>query len=138
MRTGEHYFAGYLNSLLNLVQFGIAELHEDVDEAHDDAILVALFNLRSQAENQSKDDKRSPVGAWAGRNGQGVFTVCPPHRYKPRDANWLTWSEAQQTRMTCLQRFAEVGTSSAKQARRMTLCEEVHTPRPVPLPRCTN
>ena len=38
---------GYLNSILSLVQFGVAEIFE-VDDAHDDSLLCAVFNLRSE------------------------------------------------------------------------------------------
>ena len=39
--------AGYCNSLLQLVQYAIADVL-DVDEAADDALVNALFTLRSQ------------------------------------------------------------------------------------------
>ena len=42
--------AGYCNSLLNVAQFAIAEVHGDVNESCDDLVVNSLFNLRSQAQ----------------------------------------------------------------------------------------
>lgn len=97
--------AGYCNSLLTLAQFAIMEIHEELDEATDDAVVEALFNLRSQSESQYKDDRR----------------------YKPRDANWLSWEEAQETRMKALASFNEVKTAGRTQPqreRRLRLAED--------------
>ena len=85
---------------------------------------------RSQAESQHKDDKR----------------------YKARDPNWISWEvsdyharacmsffhnsltlpprcdvqEAQQTRITCLQRYSEmVDSESRDESRLMRLCEDL-------------
>ena len=62
--------AGYCNSLLALAQFALAEvLGAPVDEASDDALVNAIFTLRSQAEAQHRDDRR----------------------YRPLDTNFISW-----------------------------------------------
>ena len=58
--------AGYTNSLLTLVNFATSQIHEDVDNEHDDALVGALFNLRSQAESQHRDDRSTMVVLLAG------------------------------------------------------------------------
>ena len=67
--------AGYCNSLLALAQFALAEvLGAPVGEASDDALVNAIFTLRSQAEAQHRDDRR----------------------YRPLDTNYISWE------VTCL------------------------------------
>ena len=58
--------AGYTNSLLTLVNFATSQIHEDVDNEHDDALVGALFNLRSQAESQHRDDRSTWSCFWRG------------------------------------------------------------------------
>ena len=52
---------GYTNSLLALVNFATSQIHEEVANEHDDALVGALFNLRSQAESQHRDDRSAMV-----------------------------------------------------------------------------
>jgi len=77
--------AGYCNSLLQLVQFAIAEVL-DADEAADEALVNALLILRSQAESQHRDDRR----------------------YKPLDPNFISWEDAQRTRIAAKKKFDEL------------------------------
>ena len=86
--------AGYCNSLLALVQFAVAEVLE-VDEAQDDALVNALLILRSQAEAQHRDDRR----------------------YRPLDPNFITWADAQRTRIAAKKKLDELIAGSGRPSR---------------------
>ena len=91
--------AGYCNSLLTLAQFAVGEVHETVDEQHDEGVTYSLFNLRSQAESQYRDDSR----------------------YRPLDPNWISWEDAQRTRIAALKKFKEAKSTARSQEQRKAL-----------------
>ena len=88
--------AGYCNSLLNLAQFAIGEVHETVNELLDDMLTTSLFNLRSQAECQYRDDAR----------------------YRPLDPNSISWEDAQRTRIAAVQKFKDTALTTRSHEQR--------------------
>ena len=73
--------ASYLNSLLTCAQYaavtGVAPVKDD--------IIHGLINLRAQSSKQAKEDRM----------------------YRPRHKEWISWSEAQETRFNAIQLMAE-------------------------------
>jgi hypothetical protein len=85
--------------LLTLAKYAIADVHEHGDEALDERVLAMLFNLRSQAESQSKDDAQyRPRGEAVVTPGPSLTTLTVSAYV---DKNWITWQDAHRTRLAC-------------------------------------
>ena len=69
-------------------------------------LVQCVFNLRQQAESQHRRDRM----------------------YKPRDKNYITWSEAQQTRINVLSKVEAMDTqritTSIQRENRLRLAED--------------
>ena len=74
--------ASYLNSILSCLQFAKATALVDLD---DDTLVDGLINLRAQASRQAKQDRM----------------------YQPRHKEWISWTEAQETRYNALKFMRE-------------------------------
>jgi len=96
--------ASYCNSLLTLCRFAIGQIHQERDEATDELALVSLANLRSQSEAKAKDDGR----------------------YRALDPNWISFEDAQLTRISCERALAELGppTSHQEHEKRVKLAQQ--------------
>ena len=85
--------ANYLNSLLNMMSYVSANAqslesihHAPFDVANFDTLTKCTKNLRQQAESQAKRDKL----------------------YKHRKTDWISWSEAKDTRHAVMKKVAEM------------------------------
>ena len=86
----------YTNSLLSCANFAAASGIQV-----EDTVLQALYNLRSQAEAQGREDRM----------------------YKKRHSEWISWAEAQDTRLEAIRRL-EATTSRTQRHERLQLAED--------------
>ena len=87
--------ASYLNCLMSLVQYTALEVSKEPNTLQTlNDLYAAMYNLRAQCESQAREDAM----------------------YRPRNKEWMTWSECQETRQACIDALEEAIATNSNRA----------------------